>query len=76
MQTYKVMSRDGQEDFLQAENLEMATAIGIVTYGPGVAVRPAYYGEWDCGIRCGYDLDGRHYYVLPDGSKDYGRKIE
>lgn len=74
MQAYKVISRDGQEDFLTADSLEMATAMGIVTYGPGVAVRAAYYGEWDCGVRCGYDVTGRHYYVAPDGSHDYGPK--
>ena len=76
MKAYKVIGPDGQEGFVWADTALMATAKGVVTYGPGIAIRPAYYGEWDCGIRCGYDVDGRHYYVAPDGSHDYGRKVE
>lgn len=74
MRMFKVTGQDGQEDYVLADSALMATATGIVTYGPGVAVRPAYYGEWECGLRCGYDQDGRHFYLTPDGVPDYGPK--
>jgi hypothetical protein len=58
---YKVMGPEKQEDFVEADSALMAQVIGTVMFGPGVAVRKAFYGEWDCGNGCGYDLDGQHY---------------
>jgi hypothetical protein len=73
---YKATSTDGQEDYYAADNMDLALGMAIVMFGFGVSVRPAYYGEWDCGLRCGYDLSGRHYYVKPDGSREYQKPTE
>jgi hypothetical protein len=70
---YKAISTDGQEDYYAADNAELALGMAIVMFGPGVAVRPAYYGEWDCGLRCGYDLNVRHYYVNSKGEREYSK---
>jgi hypothetical protein len=72
---YKALASDGREDYYDADNADMALAMGIIMFGDGVAVRPAFYGEWDCGNDCGYDISGNHYWTMPDGSRTYDRNV-
>lgn len=71
---YKVISRDGQEDYVDVEDVASAISLGRVMFGPGISARPAYYGEWKCGDNCGYEMNGQHYWLGNDGQKIYGKK--
>lgn len=64
-QTYAVISPDGTTDYIYADTMFAAYIEAHQTYGPGVVIRPAWYGEWDCGVEgsgpCYYDKYGVHY---------------
>lgn len=72
---YKLLGANGAADYEAAETLDMAQAMAIVTYGPGSTARESFYGEWKCGLACGYDDDGNHYKVTENGSRDYGSEL-
>lgn len=71
---YKVTSRDGQEDYVDVEDVASAISLGRVMFGPGISARPAFYGEWKCGGNCGYNANGQHYWIEPDGQITYGKR--
>ena len=57
---YRVFIPDVVECFIWAEDLESALEQAIIEYGTEVAVREAFYKEWNCGGNCGYDDLGNH----------------
>lgn len=76
MLMFKLSGPNSEEDYEMAESLEMAEAMAIVTYGPGATAREAFYGEWECGARCGYSDTGEHYRIGSDGSKVFATLIQ
>jgi len=63
-QTYTVISADGVTDYIYAKSMFAAYIEAHQTYGPGVVIRPSWYGEWDCGTEpggpCYYNQYGEH----------------
>jgi hypothetical protein len=57
---YRVFIPNVVEDFIWAEDLKSALKQATEEYGTEVAVREAFYKEWNCGGNCGYDDLGNH----------------
>ena len=71
-QTYAAISPDGTTDYFYAKSMFAAYIEAHQNYGPGVVIRPAWYGEWDCGTEpggpCYYDKYGTHLKRDADGT--------
>lgn len=76
MLMFKLIGANGAEDFEAAASLDMAQAMAIVTYGPGSTARESFYGEWECGVNCGYEENGDHYRMSSDGSKVFAKATQ
>ena len=46
---YTLIGPDGEIEWIDAETMYDAYLQGRELYGPGVVIRPTWYGEWDCG---------------------------
>ena len=66
--TYTVITPDGVTDFFYADTMFDAYTDATEQYGPGVVIRPSWYGEWKCGSKelaetkggCYHDAYGNH----------------
>jgi len=62
---YTLIGPDGEIEWIDAETMFEAYLQGRELYGPGVVIRPTWYGEWDCGTEeagspCWHDKHGNH----------------
>lgn len=63
--TFTVTTPVGGTSYFYAETMAEAFLEALEEYGEGITIRPAWYGEWECGSEesgsCWYDKFGVHH---------------
>ena len=72
--SYTVKTASGVTDFFFAIDIIDAWSQAYQDYEDVDSVRESFYGEWDCGTACGYEEDGKHYWINEQGAKVFGNK--